>query len=271
MSSGVFVKTGAALSPPGLPAINPATVLKSFNTWAFKREQPTEPDLLLRTIATAAANKAPLKFVLYWGKGPRSSSCEPESACLDFLAQMLKRVDAAYPYGTRMTLIQTDTHAVHNGHCATSINAYFADVTAAASERGFPTCLLSGVVRAANIEPGKVRDQLTPETLAKLKLCAAKWYRGEGSSEVGAKQYFMLNMIEKRAIEALFPDSIFITFNGHEFRELFPQRLPVFYMYSMRKGSSVKPWFEAGKVSKEPRPAIGAHAATQERERAPAL
>ena len=50
-------------------------------------------------------------------------------------------------------------------------------------------------------------------------------------------------MIEKRAVERAFPDSIFITFNGSEFRGLFPPNLPIFYMYSLRKGISIKPWF----------------------------
>jgi hypothetical protein len=52
-----------------------------------------------------------------------------------------------------------------------------------------------------------------------------------------------MNMIERRAVELAFPRSIFVTFNGSEFRGLFPQRLPIFYMYSLRRGVSVKPWF----------------------------
>jgi hypothetical protein len=52
-----------------------------------------------------------------------------------------------------------------------------------------------------------------------------------------------LNMIEKQAVEAAFPDAIFITFNGSEFRSLFPDRMPIFYMYSVRRGVAVKPWF----------------------------
>ena len=31
--------------------------------------------------------------------------------------------------------------------------------------------------------------------------------------------------------------------NGSELRSLFPERLPVFYMYSLRRGTCVKPWF----------------------------
>src|SRR5262249_39787820 len=52
-----------------------------------------------------------------------------------------------------------------------------------------------------------------------------------------------MNMQEKRAVERAFPSSIFITFNGSLLRALFPEQLPVFYRYSLRRGTSVKPWF----------------------------
>jgi hypothetical protein len=42
-----------------------------------------------------------------------------------------------------------------------------------------------------------------------------------------------------------FPHSIFITFNGSRLRALFPEHLPIFYMYSLRRGFSAKPWFVA--------------------------
>jgi hypothetical protein len=74
-------------------------------------------------------------------------------------------------------------------------------------------------------------------------VCAAKWYRGDRAPEEAAVTYFRMNMVEKRAVEVAFPRSIFVTFNGSEFRCLFPERLPIFYMYSLRRGVSIKPWF----------------------------
>jgi hypothetical protein len=52
-----------------------------------------------------------------------------------------------------------------------------------------------------------------------------------------------MNMVETHAVELAFPGSIFITFSGSELRRLFPEHLPIFYMYSVRRGISVKPWF----------------------------
>src|SRR5436189_5478941 len=48
-------------------------VLQTFNTWAFKREQPDNPLLMLQLIAHSIAVGEPIPFVLYWGKGPRSA------------------------------------------------------------------------------------------------------------------------------------------------------------------------------------------------------
>jgi L-tyrosine isonitrile synthase len=59
----------------------------------------------------------------------------------------------------------------------------------------------------------------------------------------GAVTYLRMNLIEQRVVERAFPRSIFVTFNGSEMRALFPRQLPIFYMYSLRRGISVKPWF----------------------------
>jgi hypothetical protein len=35
-------------------------------------------------------------------------------------------------------------------------------------------------------------------------------------------------MVEKRAVAAAFPEALFVTFNGSEFRDLFPATMPIF-------------------------------------------
>ncbi len=44
-------------------------------------------------------------------------------------------------------------------------------------------------------------------------------------------------------MERAFSRSIFVTFNGSPLRRLFPDGLPIFYMFSFRHGISDKPWF----------------------------
>ena len=68
-------------------------------------------------------------------------------------------------------------------------------------------------------------------------------YRGDGSPKQGAIGYYHMNMIERRAVQLAFPSSIFLTFNGIEYRRLFPELMPIFYMYSLKRGTAEKPWF----------------------------
>ena len=228
--------------PSGKPA-DPAKVLGSFNTWAFKREQPDNPQLMLRLIGDAIAVDAPISFVLYWGKGPRCRIGQPDIACLDYVAALARRVGEAYEPGAAIKLILTDTHAELNGHSAATIRSYFNDIADAARERGFDTCWLGDITRAAGAAAVVATDQVAPETLSRLATSAKKWYRGQGTHEDGALKYFRMNMVERRAVEIAFPRAIFVTFNGSELRELFPERLPIFHMYSLRRGVAIKPWF----------------------------
>lgn len=237
----------------------PEKILQAFNTWAFKREQPDSADAMLRAIAAAEQHDRPLQFVLYWGKGPRDSLDTPDTTCLDYLGALVERVRAVYPPGASVKLIFTDTHAALNGHSPQRMHQYFTAVATAAAAFGFGHCRLSDLVReaaSAGIGRASLSAELPEPVREKLVACAAKWFRGEGTSEEGAMRYLQMNMVEKQAIEFAFPAAIFVTFNGSEFRNLFPDRLPVFYMYSLRRGVSVKPWFlssePAGSDSSQP-------------------
>ena len=224
-------------------------IVATFNTWAFKREQPSGLDLLIRSVERAVLMQRQVEFVLYWGKGPRMTVANPDRECLDYLAQVTKRICAFYAPGAVMRLIQTDTHAALNGHAPQVINSYFGGIEVEAAARGFTVCRLGDLVQAnAAAEVGTPPVVPAADTLENLVRSATRWYRGGGDIAAGAARYYQMNMVEKRAVEAAFPASVFVTFNGSEFRELFPDNLPVFYMYSLRKGYGVKPWFldEAG-------------------------
>jgi L-tyrosine isonitrile synthase len=226
----------------GTLAANSAKVLSSFNTWAFKREQPSSIVQIASRITDAIRTHAPIAFVLYWGKGPRSRAAAPDVACLDFLASLGRRVEALHAPGVEFGLIFTDTHAELNGHARDAIESYFSDIGAIAAGHGFKGFRLGDIVRAAG--PVSIDlSQIDEDHVDLLTLSADKWFRGGGSAREGARRYLIANMIERRAVGSAFPEAIFATFNGSEFDFLFPATLPRFYMYSLRKGCSVKPWF----------------------------
>ena len=202
-------------------------------------------------MSEAIALATSVSFVLYWGKGPRHEIDTPDLECLDYLTAFADRIRGTYAPGAAITLIFTDTHAELNGHTRRDTLRYFEAVGAAARACEFNTCLLSNITGLVQENSLLAHEEPSPDILRSLSTCAARWYRGEGTAEEGAIAYYRLNMVEKRAVEIAFPHSIFITFNGSKLRDLFPKTLPIFYMYSLRRGVSVKPWFV---LSETPRP-----------------
>ncbi len=225
--------------------VSAAEVVFSFNTWRFKREQPSLPDELEAAAAHALALGEPVSFVLYWGKGLRASSASPERRCLEYLGSMRNRIALRYPPGARFHILYTDTHARLNGHGDAAIQAYRASLEAIADPWLFPVRLLSEVCDRASVTEEEVnaypvaREELSD----RLVKCARKWYRGRGEAHDGACRYLDLNMTERLAVQKLYAKSIFLTFNGSELKDLFPPAMPIFYMYSIKKGTSTKPWF----------------------------
>jgi len=222
-------------------------LIQTFNSWAFKREHPDNVERLRSLAHEAIAQHRPLGFVLYWGRGPREGFAPPERQCLDYLSQLARRVASLHAPGADVTIIFTDTHAMLNGYGETSTRRYFAEIEREATKRDFKCCYLSDVVAWAEdrIDAERAEEAPSAEILSQLTVSAAKWYRGEGEYEDGARRYYKSNMIEKQAVEAVFKESVFVTFNGSEHRALFPDRMPIFFMYSIRRGVSVKPWFMA--------------------------
>ncbi len=243
-----MLRTGAKRDPAALTRRNTALlradeVLRTFNTWSFKREQPSDVGLLIQSIGHAIATNASVPFVLYWGKGPRNHIAPPDLACLDYLLSLSTRIRAVYERGAVFRLILTDTHALLNGHSPDNIVRYYLEIENAASQYGFEICWLSSLVDFANIEQKEVDSTIEPDVLKALSISASHWYQGPKTYVEAAKDYYRINMIEKRAVEMMFPRAIFVTFNGSKVRCLFPENMPIFYMYSLRKGFSSKPWF----------------------------
>ena len=221
-----------------------AAIVKSFNTWRFKREQPSDNALLCANVAKAVALHEPVRFVLYWGKGPRAQIAAPDHNCLGYLAAFSAAIAREYVNGARMVLIFTDTHARLNGHSDDHQHRYFSAVAEAATRHGFSHTYLSLVLRESGVS-SVVDDnvEIPLEFREQLLRSADRWYRGCDSSSAGALAYYRQNMSERRAVESVYPHAIFVTFNGSDARMLFPPSLPVFYMYAQRKGCAVKPWF----------------------------
>lgn len=182
----------------------------------------------------------------YWGKGSKSQVGEPEKKTLDFLQEFFDRIKTIYPTGVELLILLTDTHADLNGHSQESTKTYFDSVKNLAQNYEFKTACLSELVSYN-------KDQLLPlvesliieDGLFDILLNSAeKHYTASNDYSLATKLYYLQNQIERQRIDENYPDYIFLTFNGSKLNDLFPKTLPIFYMYSSKKGTSVKPWFE---------------------------
>jgi hypothetical protein len=216
--------------------------MQSFNTWSFKREQPDTSERLKQAVAKAVARDEPVPFVMYWGKGPRNTAAHPEAQTMDYFASMLARIRERYAPGGHLTLILTDTHARLNGHSEANLAQYFDAIRVMALARGFSTTRLSKLVEDCTTAPATI-PQPEPALLRSLTRSAEKWHFGGFAPEAAARAYFKDNMTERAAVEEAYPDAIFATYNGSDLRALFPATMPIFYMYALKRGVAVKPWF----------------------------
>jgi hypothetical protein len=57
-----------------------------------------------------------------------------------------------------------------------------------------------------------------------------------------ARHYYATCLLERDVLKAQFGASVFLTYNGPEFNECFPD-LPTLYIYPGPRGRTDKPWF----------------------------
>ena len=216
-------------------------ILNQFDTWSFKREQPHTREKLLETVLDRVTKSEPVSFVMYWGKGQRSRVGAPEEEAIEFLEKMFNRIRSVYDIGIEFTAVVTDTHATLNGHTATEIKDYFNSVETLLNKYNAKAILMSKVANVDLLNLESFMSDMDVPIPSEIFEMASRHYKG--SPEEGARKYVQLNQHEKKQIGSAFSNSIFLTNNGSSLNILFPKNLPIFYMYSIRKGNSQKPWF----------------------------
>ncbi len=222
-------------------------IIKSINTWSLKREQMHLMDEAVRMVCGFVKNNQPIRFVMYWGKGRRESVSLPEQKALIFLREFCEKIQREYVPGSVITFVYTDTHAVLNGHDSVSIMAYLDSLRDLVRAQSYPVdIVLMSSLQKFNIKTlsDVARNACIDKRLLKLLVRSSEKHNSVILDNVfGAKLYFTVNQMEKIKIQEAFQNHIFLTYNSSVYNSLLPDKLPIFYMYSLNKGTSVKPWF----------------------------
>ena len=221
-------------------------VIDSFNTWSFKREQPKSKESLVENILLHIKKKEPIKFIMYWGKGDRDIISNLELDAIKYLVNFCETIKKEYVYGVELTFIFTDTHAAINGYDAKSTKIYFESTKNLIDKYKIKSLYLSEIVsyKQEDILNKLSSTKIDESLFDNLKNSSEKHCKNFNNNyEICAKVYYLQNQLEKKKVEERFQDYVFLTYNGSDLNKILPIKLPIFYMYSLKKGFSDKPWF----------------------------
>ena len=217
----------------------------------FRRNPVYDEPGLAAAVDRALLGNRPLDFLMFWGCGPRRLAALPDRAAIDALADLLAAAEAAAPLRARAHIICTDGHADNNGHAAAHYATYFAEIAALAAGLDVSFELESAVWSRGGLTKSRIvaleqepdfADRWQRFPLQARFVQQAGRHSGMADKAAAARHYYATCLLERELLKTLFAGSVFLTYNGPEFNECFPD-LPTLYIYPGPRGRTVKPWF----------------------------
>lgn len=213
-------------------------------------ESESEFSKIEDAVENTIRSRMPLSFVMYWGISAKQESCSADEQAIAFIEKLSKELQSKYQVGAKFELIFCDTHANFNGYSLK--NSYISQVIYHFEKTSIDANFhkMSDIAGNTSQDPppldsiNEIYINIDPSTKKELKNMASKHHLWEADPDEVVKKYIALNRFESLYVERLFKDSIFITYNdANKLRFLFPLGLPVYSMYSLKKGKTIKPWF----------------------------
>jgi hypothetical protein len=190
---------------------------------------------------------------MLWGCGGRDAVAATERAALANLGELLAETRRLDHIASRVHIIFTDLHAASNGHAKAHYLIYFKNVAAAASGLDASLLLESELWAGEGLTAAQVHRF---EHSAEFEACwnsfplrnkfidqASRHAKGP-DPVAAAKHYLATCRMERDLVSRRFPRGVFLTYNGPDYNECFPD-LPTLYIYPGPRGRTVKPWFSA--------------------------
>lgn len=202
-------------------------------------------ELLLSVLKQASAENKPILFLMYWGKGVRRCAGENEEKALKHLKNMFDSISSVHRPGCYLTIIATDTHINLNGY--DNVREYFDSLKVLVQKAAIPATLayMSEIATLPPLEDVKRQAsslELNPQLLRELTDTAKK-HSMDTEPQLAAKAYFFCNQIEKEAVARRYHGHVFLSYNSNKHLDLLPASLPIFFMSSIRRGTTDKPWY----------------------------
>lgn len=226
-------------------------VVAALTARRFRRNPAYNEAALAGAVDAALLSDGTLNFLMFWGCGPRRTAAAPDRAAVEALGELLAAAEATAPVRARAHVICTDLHATNNGHSESHFLTYFSEIRALSASLDASFELESAVWRRGGLtraavsaleqEPAfdarwqefKLRDRFIHQ---------ASRHSGLDDKTAAARHYYATCLLEREVLKSLFGNSVFLTYNGPEFNECFPD-LPTLYVYPGPRGRNDKPWF----------------------------
>jgi len=218
-------------------------------SWRFKRANTPDEPRAIAVIEGAVAAGRPVPLLGYWGCGDRGAANAKDAQALARLGEMDAAARAVFAPGLCITFILTDVHAAVNGKDPATMRQYFAAITREAGRCGHATRFLGALWADCGFAIADIDRRLAAIGGAfsglpqhQLLVRSARKHARGVDPELAARRYWAACTIDAEVIGRAFPGHILFTYNGREYAGLLPP-LPTMYLYSLRKKTSVKPWF----------------------------
>ena len=226
-------------------------VVGALTARRFRRNPAYNEAGLLAATNAALLSGGKLEFLMFWGCGPRRHASAPDCAAIEALGALLAAAEAAAPLQARAQIICTDIHAINNGHADSHFKSYFSEIRSLATALDVDFELESAVWRRGGLTKGQIlafeqehefKQRWENFPLQSRFVQQAGRHSGLADKMAAARHYYATCLLERDVLKSLFPRSVFLTYNGPEFNECFPD-LPTLYVYPGPRGRNDKPWF----------------------------
>jgi hypothetical protein len=226
-------------------AINKKSVLRKLMT-------SKEADRVSATVALAMARKRVVDVTMLWGVGTRNCVGIWEESALKHLGRLDSAVKKSWALGLGFTIIFADIHAGLNNIPHDIVKQYLESLRCLLTATPFDVklVLLSSLWGEAGFQIEDVLScaRLTEKStksynFPRLVESARKRFHG-GDPEKGARDYLAAREVDNKVITSFYPQAIHATYNDPEsMKWLQPSGVPVIYLWSIKKGRSMPPWF----------------------------
>ena len=228
-------------------------VMKVLSSCRVARAHGEHDETVRAAVQRALLAGLPIRFVGYWGVGPRAAVGEPDRLAMTRLAWVQETIDEAIGRPlVSIELLLADVHGRCNLLSAEHIDRYLAQIEALAASVGIVAGRLSARWQEAGLDEGlidaligraEVWDLWQAFPLREVLLTQAQKHCAvPARSESAAVRYFCICCIEQRALGRVLPETIFFTYNAPALSAVLPA-LPTVYWHSTKPGTAAKPWF----------------------------